>query len=265
MPPASPTNSSAALSQLQQAQGSSVTAQQAQDQANQSLGVNQQQQAVQGLRGAIQRTTSLLNNVAPSVYGRTGNSLVTDAQATRQIGNESAPIQQELSRNTQDYGNAQFDLQNLEGEADKQAGGVLSDQSSRLSYLQQIYGNLYKQEQDAATQTEAKRQFDAQLADSQANRASSAGSSFSPTLGSTNTNTAASAPAAFAKGTTPQTAVQQLFNGYNPSADKGYTEQIVLPAVARLLALNNPKQSQDVINAAANSLVYSYRKANFGE
>lgn len=190
MPPA--TTSAGALGALQSAQAAQVTPEQAQQQANDALGVNAAQQTVTGLRGAIQRTTSLLNNVAPSVYGRTENSLVTSAQAGRQIANEQAPIQQDLSKNTADFTNAENDYKDLEGKAQAQASAKLADQGSRLSFLQQVYQNLYGQEQDAAKAAEQKRQFDATLAETAASRKASAASSFSPSFGGGSSSTVGS-------------------------------------------------------------------------
>src|SRR3990167_4690045 len=64
----------------------------------QALGVPQAQQQVSGLRQAITNTTNLLNQIAPSVQGRTATSQVTAAQANRQIANEQAPVQENLAR-----------------------------------------------------------------------------------------------------------------------------------------------------------------------
>lgn len=147
-----------ALAQLQSAQSSALTPEQATTQANQANGVDAAQQTVTGLRGAIQHTTSLLNNVAPSVYGRTGGSLVTDAQATRQIGNEQAPIQTDLAKDTQDYTDANADAQTAEQKAEKQADDTITGQNSRLSYLQGIYQDMYGQEQDQAKAAEQAKQ-----------------------------------------------------------------------------------------------------------
>src|SRR5258708_9369943 len=108
MPPAA-TTSGQALQGMQNFAGSMLTPQAAADQANKQYGVDAAQGQVQGLRGAIQNTTDLLNKVAPSVMGRVGNSLVTDAQANRQITNEQAPLNTQLNTETTDYSNANTD------------------------------------------------------------------------------------------------------------------------------------------------------------
>lgn len=178
MPPA--TNSGQALSNLQTAQNTQQTPDQIQQGVNTQLGVPQAQQGVSQLRQAITSTTNLLNNVAPSVYGRTGGSLVTTAQAGRQIQNESAPIQQTLNTQGTNLSNQESDLSNLLSEAGSQASLKEQGQQQNLSNLESIYKALYGQEQDKASQEatsaqqkEAVREFNASLKE----RASEASSS----------------------------------------------------------------------------------------
>jgi hypothetical protein len=203
-------NSQQALQELQTYQGSLQTPQQAMDAANQTLGVTGAQNNVSGLRSAVQNTTSLLGQVAPNVYGRTQNSLVTSAQAGRQIQNESAPLQTTLGKETGDLNTAEDDYRTLVGQAQSQANNTLSAQNSKLGFLQNIYEDLYGKEKDAAALAEERRQFDADQAYKQAalKASSSSGSSglsgLSSLLGS-----AGSSPA------TPTAAISQR-------TDKGY-------------------------------------------
>lgn len=146
-----PTNSQDALAKLQEAQSSAQNPNQILDAQRQNLGVNQAQDTVTGLRGAINNTTKLLKQVAPSVMGRTANSLVTNAQATRQISNEQAPISQNLSEQGTEYNQANQDLGQLQDRAQQAAGGIYQGQQDKLSYAQNLYNTLYKKEQDAAT------------------------------------------------------------------------------------------------------------------
>lgn len=147
MPPA-PSTSADALAQLNQYSGTLQTPQAAMDAAKSSLGVNAAQSTATGLQGAIQNTTNLLNQVAPSTYGRTQNSLVTDAQADQQIANSSAPLQKTLDKEGTDYGNAEDSYKTLLGEADTEATNTISDQANREGYLQNIYSDLSAKEQN---------------------------------------------------------------------------------------------------------------------
>lgn len=159
-----PANSQAALAQLEQTQASAQNPNQILESQRQGMGVNAATDTVTGLRGAINNTTKLLKQVAPSVMGRTQNSLVTQAQATRQIGNESAPIAQNLTEQGQEYNDANQDLDRLEGRASTAANGIYTGQQDKLSYLQNLYNTLYGKEQDASKQAEATRQFDVEQA-----------------------------------------------------------------------------------------------------
>ena len=160
------TNSSQALSNLQSFQSGMQSPEAQLQKAQQDLGVTAAQQQVSGLQQAINNTTNLLNNVAPSVMGRTGNSLVTSAQANAQIANEQAPIETQLNKENQDYGVANTDYANREQQAENIANAEQTSQNNQLGYLQNIYQALYGQEQNAAQQAEQKRQFDAQLEES---------------------------------------------------------------------------------------------------
>lgn len=166
-----PTTSSDALTQLQQFQGSAQKPEDILSGSRAALGVNSAQDTVTGLRGAIQNTTKLLNQVAPSVMGRTGNSLVTAAQANRIIQNEQQPISANLTQETGDLGNATQDLGRLSDQALQEANLKIGGQNDKTSYLQNIYNTLYKKEQDAETAKQAEldrqeqtRQFNADLA-----------------------------------------------------------------------------------------------------
>lgn len=182
---ADPTNSAAALTQLQGLEKTDQDPNTILSNQKQQLGVSSAQDTVTGLRGAINNTTKLLQQVAPSVMGRTGSSLVTNAQASKQIQNEQAPISANLTQEGTDYNNATTDLNNLEGEANTAASGIYQGQQDKLSYAQNLYNTMYQKEQDAQTAAQAKataaeqiREFNANLAESKSEAAASAASSF---------------------------------------------------------------------------------------
>lgn len=143
------TTSQQALGNLNSYSGQMKQPQDIYNTQSQSLGVPQAQQQVSGLRQAITNTTNLLNQVAPSVYGRTGGSLVTDAQATRQIGNEQAPINQQLNTEGQQYTGANADLTNLLSKVDTLSGLQQQGQQNEYSNLENIYKDLSSSEQAA--------------------------------------------------------------------------------------------------------------------
>lgn len=173
MPPA--TSSASALQNLQTAQSQQQTPDQIYSGVSQSLGLPAAQQQVSGLRQAITNTTNLLNNVAPSVYGRTQDSLVTSAQAGRQIQNESAPIQQTLSGQNTSLTNDQSDLGNLLSQATTQAQLKQQGQSDSLTNLENIYKDLYGQEQDSQAEADKQAALQEQIRESNLSSASSSG------------------------------------------------------------------------------------------
>ena len=200
-------NSQQALSQLQKQQSAALNPNDILTQQRQGLGVNEAQQTVTGLRGAINNTTKLLQQVAPSVMGRTGSSLVTNAQATRQIANEQAPISQNLTQQGQDYTQAAEDLAQLQQRAQEAASGIYQGQQDKLSYLQNLYTTLYNREEAArqakiAAEAEKRRQYEWQKAYElqqqsearQARAAASGGVSLGGYTGSGSTGAAKSNP-----------------------------------------------------------------------
>ena len=167
-----PSTSSEALTQLQQAQQAAKNPNDYLAGQEATLGVGTAKNTVTGLQGAIDSTTRLLSQVAPSVMGRTANSLVTSAQATRQIGNEQAPLNETLTKQGGEYNKAATNLADLQNRAQTAAQGEYTGAQNKLSYMQNLYNTMYTKEQDAATaarqiatDAEAKRQFDMQQAE----------------------------------------------------------------------------------------------------
>lgn len=178
-----PTNSAQALSQLQKTQSGAQSAADILNAQKNQFGVQGAQDTVSGLRGAITNTTKLLSQVAPSVMGRTGQSLVTSAQANRQVQNEQQPIAQNLSDQSQQYNTANEDYSKALDQANQAANMQYGDQQNKLSYAQNLYNTLFSREQAAqqaaaqkAQQAESTRQFNEQLAFNK-NQAAKSGSS----------------------------------------------------------------------------------------
>lgn len=157
-------NSQQALAELQNQRKSVQTPDQLLAQQQKQLGVNTARDTATGLRGAITNTTRLLEQVAPSIRGRTQGSLVTNAQATRQIANEQAPIATDLTKLGQDYSVASEDLRSLEDRAGQLASAAYTGQQDRLSYLQNLYNTLYAREEAEKAREEQIRQFNEEQA-----------------------------------------------------------------------------------------------------
>lgn len=177
------TTADQALQNLQSFQGTQQTPEQLLNGANTSLGVPQAQQQVTGLRQAISNTTNLLNGIPSSIQGRTGNSLVTSAQANAQIGNAEAPVNTQLNKEQGDYTTANTDYEQLTQQAEDRANADLQAQTGQQSYLQNIYNDLYTKQQDTAAAAFAQQQLAEQQREANQTAANAgSGNPFSPTL-----------------------------------------------------------------------------------
>jgi hypothetical protein len=148
--------------------------------ANQQFGVPGLQSRADSLGTAVDNTSRLLSQIAPSVMGRTANSLVDDAQATRMIANESAPLQTQLNQETTDYNKANSNFESAVGQAQNLANANLSYGNQRQSYLQGIYNDYVQQEQQASQQAEAVREFNLNRQDALSNAARASGAASQP-------------------------------------------------------------------------------------
>lgn len=226
MNPNTPKNSQQALAQLQKTQKGVQNPNQILESQQGAMGVTQARDTVGGLRGAINSTTQLLKQVAPSVMGRTGSSLVTQAQASRQIANEQAPISQNLTEQGQQYGEASQNLGELESKAAQAAQGIYAGQQDKLSYLQNIYNTLYQKEADARQAAMEKKQYKeevrrfneqlklekAQFEESRRQAARAAGGGFSLSGGSSSSTKPGSSKAAAGKAKAASSPQEKAFD-----------------------------------------------------
>lgn len=244
MQPSSPaTTSQEALGQLQTAQSQAQDPNSILQAQNNQFGVNNAQQTVTGLRGAINNTTKLLQQVAPSVMGRTGSSLVTNAQATRQIQNEQAPISQNLATQTNDYNQANQDLGTAEQRAQQAASGIYAGQQDKLSYLQNLYNSLYGKEKDAADRAFQQQQLAEQQREANMKTSGSDNSGLSAVLGAL---LGGSQPAAAANAPAHQA----------PTLTGGKSLTDAATALKQLLGTKNPTTIRNTISAIQKSAQY---------
>lgn len=262
MPPAA-TTSAQALSNLQSAASSQKTPDQVYQANSGALGIPQAQTQVSGLRGAINNTTNLLQQVAPSVMGRTQNSLVTSAQANAQIANGQAPLNTQLDSENQQYSGASSDLTNLLGQANTETSNDLTGQQNQLSYLQGIYGDLSAAEQQQFTnQQDAQKLLDAE-------KAAAAGTGGVGLAGSGTPTGPLTPGGAGTVGTMSRNAV----NGYGFADASGkpqtmgayllanrYSGQALINEAAQLLAKSGSSHDIGIANAISNT-VHPYTPA----
>lgn len=215
---------------------------------------------VSGLRTTLSNTESALNNVDPSVTGRTSRSLVTEAQRQAIVNKERQPIAQQYGDQSKALTTESANLNDQERAAELLAQGMTNDYTTGRNALQSRYDSAVSREAEKRRQKEANRSYsleknrakqariDAdrnyQLALKQANKPSGGGG------GRASDN---DKPPALNNG------LSQLFRGYKPAYKGGkayYTEDVIIPQIMDAYGLSEK---------AAKNKVYAYRKKTFGE
>lgn len=142
-------------------------------------GVPEIRSRVAGLRTTLTNTENALNNVDPSVTGRTQGSLVTEAQRQKQVTNERAPIAQQYGQQQGALSNESASLTDSLNSAKTLADSQINDYNAGRTALQSEYDAKYQREQDATKLAEQQRQFDIDQANRlAASKAASSGFSF---------------------------------------------------------------------------------------
>lgn len=177
-------DSATLASQLASYDANPVTAANALNTALGQFGVPEIRNTVSGLRTTVANTTNALNNVDPSVTGRTQGSLVTEAQRQRQVSNERAPIADQLQSQGSQLSDQEKALQDALSQATTQSSNQVNDYEAGRSRLQSEYDTAYKREQDTATAQAAQaaaaeqvREFNAGLSAKSSSSGGSASSS----------------------------------------------------------------------------------------
>lgn len=112
------------------------------------LGLPTATQRQQGLRAAITNTENLIRAVPDSVSGRTGGSLVTDAQRTRLVGLERAPLDDAFRSQSDAYQGETSNINELKRQALQDTQLAISEDDRREESLKGLYDTLYGREQD---------------------------------------------------------------------------------------------------------------------
>lgn len=144
-------------------------------------GVPEIRNRVSGLRTTLSNTESALNAVDPSVTGRTQGSLVTEAQRSKQVANERAPIAEQYGQFSRSLGDANADLTDRERAAQLLAQGQQSDWETGRRTLAERYSLATSAEAEQRRREEADRAF--ALETRKANSASSGLSGLGGLLG----------------------------------------------------------------------------------
>lgn len=216
------------------------------NEAMSQYGIPEIRNRVSGIRTTLSNTESALNNVDPSVTGRTSRSLVTEAQRSRIVNKEREPIATQYGQQSRALSDESANLTEQSRAAELLAKGQIDDYTTGRNALQSQYNNTVASEAEQRRREEADRAYQFQKAESdrqyqlslqQAAKAKSSGSSSSKI--------------------TPQQAVAQLFSGYSAEkgrANPGYAEQVI----------KTLQNDYGISQQEAANIVYPYRKAKFG-
>ena len=158
-----PQNSQAALGELTNFRNSRRKSTDILQEQQTRLGMPSAQQRQAGLRGAITNTENLIKAVEPSVSGRTGGSLVTEAQKTRLVGLERQPLDDTFREQNRALEGETMNLNELQRQAQQATQLAVADDDSRENALSGLYGTLYQREQDEISKQERERAYQEEL------------------------------------------------------------------------------------------------------
>lgn len=166
----------------------------------QELGVGDVRGRVSSLNQTLLNTENALNQVDPSVTGRTQGSLVTEAQRQRLVNLERQPLTTQYGQQARQLETQQGQLRDLLGQASQQSGLQYQGQQQQLQNLANQYNMAFEREKtNRLQQIEAEqrafereqalyqrqfqeRQLAAQIAANRASAASSAARKSTPSV-----------------------------------------------------------------------------------
>lgn len=161
------------------------------NEAMKQYGVPEIRGNVANLRTTIANTENALNAVDPSVTGRTSRSLVTEAQRSRIVNNERAPIAEQLTGQGRALSTESANLTEQQRAAETLAQGRINDYTTGRQALQSQYNDTLAREQEARRRAEADRAFNLKRTNADRNYALSASSAATKAA---NAGTSSSAP-----------------------------------------------------------------------
>jgi hypothetical protein len=124
------------------------------------FGVPEIRQRVAGLRTTLGNTENALNNVDPSVTGRTSRSLVTEAQRSRIVNKEREPIAAQYGQQSRALGDESANLSEQSRAAQMLAEGQMNDYTTGRNALQSQYADTVASETEQRRKLEADRAYE---------------------------------------------------------------------------------------------------------
>lgn len=126
-------------------------------QTQSQYGLPAMQSQLDALRGVTANLTNSIKNVDPSVTGRTQGGLVTEAQRSKIVNNETAPLTDELNTNQANTNDVASQFDTASTAASNLANAKIAGQTNTYNELEAQYQDAeQRQQQDIANQLAAK-------------------------------------------------------------------------------------------------------------
>src|SRR5690606_30305321 len=125
------------------------------------LGADKAKESVAAARGVVRSTQDTLKAVPDSVSGRTSGSLVTDAQRSRLVRNEVAPLNEALAGQSEAYNDANVDYKDILSQVQNRTALGLQGDETRANSVMELYKAAAQKEKEE----EERRRWEAQLAE----------------------------------------------------------------------------------------------------
>jgi len=138
-------------------------------QAENKYGVNDSRTRLSGLKSLVGNLQTAVENVDPSVTGRTSGTFTTEGQRQALVNKEQQPILTNLGKQQQAYGEEQQNLNTSQGLASQMASALIADDTRSYQRLLDQYNSAVATEQAAreeAARQEQMRQWQVQQAES---------------------------------------------------------------------------------------------------
>jgi hypothetical protein len=203
-------------------------------------GIPEIRSRVSGLRTTLSNTENALSAVDPSLRGRTGGSLVTQAQLSKQIADERAPIAEQYGQQSRALATESANQSDALSAAKLLAENQINDYNTGRQALTSRYEIADSQERERRRREEADRAY--ALQQSEARRAAAAVAGYS--LGGGGGAGTSAAP----QGVPKTDAVQQAaFNDIQSRIDRGENDSALKSDYAATLKSANFGNVKDKI------------------
>lgn len=245
-----PPSSAQAYQTLQSFNSKKVDPTTAVSQAEDKYGVRGLGSQLDSLRTLTNNLRTSIENVDPSVTGRTSGSLVTEAQRGKIVNNERAPLLTDYNKVSQDTSEAGSRYSDAQGLASNYANAMLTNQDNEYTRLFSAYTNAQTAEQQAKDNDFRQQQLEESKRQAAASAAATAGLSGGYSAGSGTSSAAAPAsadPLTLARGAAQTAKANYIKLGNQYGGVPAFARERVLESLQRQFPSIDPKVLSNII------------------